>query len=190
MEKLRQALKTLSEAEKQLRVSNDRITWLTASLLQLAPDQQYILPSSSTDISLNHSPLALNNTSRERPRKSNAEKLPYQTASSRNVQYNAKMKGPVTNGDELVGDGGVSQQVYVSSNYKNKDQLQGISHQKIEEIWLEVLEKIPIKGVKEFMHQEGKLASLSYGAGITDVQYIDIILLLIYSYFNTGSCLL
>ncbi|KAK3138194.1 hypothetical protein QOZ80_5AG0365710 [Eleusine coracana subsp. coracana] len=53
MEKLRQALKTLSEAEKQLRVSNDKMTWLTAALLQLAPDKQYILPSSSTSVSLN-----------------------------------------------------------------------------------------------------------------------------------------
>ena len=53
MEKLRQALKTLSEAEKQLRVSNDKMTWLTAALLQLAPDKQYILPSSSTSASLN-----------------------------------------------------------------------------------------------------------------------------------------
>lgn len=46
-ERLRQALKVLSEAEKQLRVSNDKITWLTAALLQLAPDAHYILPSPS-----------------------------------------------------------------------------------------------------------------------------------------------
>ncbi|AQK87721.1 Protein STICHEL-like 3 [Zea mays] len=52
MEKLRQALKTLSEAEKQLRVSNDKMTWLTAALLQLAPDKQYVLPSSSPSTSL------------------------------------------------------------------------------------------------------------------------------------------
>ncbi|KAG8077809.1 hypothetical protein GUJ93_ZPchr0007g3882 [Zizania palustris] len=39
MEKLRQALKTLSESEKQLRLSNDQTTWLTAALLQLAPDK-------------------------------------------------------------------------------------------------------------------------------------------------------
>lgn len=58
MEKLRQALKTLSEAEKQLRMSNDKLTWLTAALLQLAPDQQYVLPTSS-DNSFNHSPFAL-----------------------------------------------------------------------------------------------------------------------------------
>ncbi|XP_009101575.2 protein STICHEL-like 4 [Brassica rapa] len=46
MEKLRRALKTLSELEKQLRVSNDKVTWLTAALLQLAPDQRYLVPPS------------------------------------------------------------------------------------------------------------------------------------------------
>ncbi|KAL0407449.1 UNVERIFIED_CONTAM: protein STICHEL-like 3 [Sesamum latifolium] len=120
MEKLRQALKTLSEAEKQLRVSNDRITWLTAALLQLAPDQQYMLPSSSADTSFNHSPIVLNNAS-----------------------------------------------VYVASNDKNqinKVQLQGTLRQEIERIWLEVLEKIPINSIKEFMYQEAKLISVSYGA--------------------------
>ncbi|KAJ6811738.1 protein STICHEL-like 4 [Iris pallida] len=60
MERLRQALKTLSEAEKQLRMSNDRSTWLTAALLQLAPDQQYTLPTSSAYTSLNQSPLGVN----------------------------------------------------------------------------------------------------------------------------------
>ncbi|KAF3322013.1 hypothetical protein FCM35_KLT14229 [Carex littledalei] len=48
-ERLRQALKVLSEAEKQLRVSTDKITWLTAALLQLAPDAHYILPSPFSD---------------------------------------------------------------------------------------------------------------------------------------------
>ncbi|CAN8267392.1 unnamed protein product [Cochlearia groenlandica] len=48
MDKLRQALKTLSESEKQLRVSTDKLTWLTAALLQLAPDQQYLLPPNSS----------------------------------------------------------------------------------------------------------------------------------------------
>eukprot|EP01018_Ginkgo_biloba_P015202 Gb_11110 [translate_table: standard] len=60
MERLRQALKTLSEAEKQLRLSNDRTTWLTAALLQLAPDQSYMLPSSSAGTSFPQSPIAPN----------------------------------------------------------------------------------------------------------------------------------
>lgn len=60
MERLRQALKTLSEAEKQLRFSNDRTTWLTAALLQLAPDQSYLLPSSSPGTSCTQSPVGFN----------------------------------------------------------------------------------------------------------------------------------
>lgn len=35
LERLKQALKILSEAEKQLRVSSERSTWFTAALLQL-----------------------------------------------------------------------------------------------------------------------------------------------------------
>ncbi|KAI5072242.1 hypothetical protein GOP47_0012348 [Adiantum capillus-veneris] len=61
MERLRQALKTLSEAEKQLRVSSDRTTWLTAALLQFAPDQSYLLPSSSAETSFTQSPAGVNN---------------------------------------------------------------------------------------------------------------------------------
>ncbi|XP_057822360.1 protein STICHEL-like 3 isoform X1 [Cryptomeria japonica] len=63
MERLRQALKTLSEAEKQLRLSSDRTTWLTAALLQLAPDQSYMLPSSSAGTSFRQRPIARNHTS-------------------------------------------------------------------------------------------------------------------------------
>lgn len=55
-QRLRQALKVLSESEKQLRVSNDRPTWLTAALLQFAPDRSY-LPS-SVDTSMAPSPIA------------------------------------------------------------------------------------------------------------------------------------
>ncbi|KFK31528.1 hypothetical protein AALP_AA6G124300 [Arabis alpina] len=67
MEKLRKALKTLSESEKQLRVSNDKLTWLTAALLQLAPEQQYLLPPSySADASLNRTPLTDHDPSKVR----------------------------------------------------------------------------------------------------------------------------
>ncbi len=53
-----QALKVLAESEKQLRISNDRLTWLTVALLQFAPDQSY-LPS-SVDTSMTLSPIAFN----------------------------------------------------------------------------------------------------------------------------------
>ncbi|XP_042061275.1 protein STICHEL-like 4 isoform X1 [Salvia splendens] len=141
MEKLRQALKTLSEAEKQLRVSNERITWLTAALLQLAPDQQYILPA---ERSLNHSPLVSNDASlRNGTRKSNAEMLDFQAESS-------GMAGNEHNEGEVI-----SQQV------------QAVYNEKLEAIWLDVLQKIPVNSIREFMYQEGKLVSVSYGAAPT-----------------------
>ncbi|KAH7415283.1 hypothetical protein KP509_14G036000 [Ceratopteris richardii] len=39
LEQLRGAMKILAEAEKQVRVSNDRTTWLIAALLRLGPDR-------------------------------------------------------------------------------------------------------------------------------------------------------
>ncbi|KAH7295142.1 hypothetical protein KP509_27G034600 [Ceratopteris richardii] len=59
LEWLRMAMKTLSEAEKQLRVSNDRATWLTAALLQLGPERPYMFPASCTGTSVTQSPVAL-----------------------------------------------------------------------------------------------------------------------------------
>lgn len=49
---LRRALKILSKSEKQLRVSTDPATWLTAALLQFAPDRS--LPPS--DFNMNVAP--------------------------------------------------------------------------------------------------------------------------------------
>ncbi|XP_057764056.1 LOW QUALITY PROTEIN: protein STICHEL-like 3 [Salvia miltiorrhiza] len=117
MEKLRQALKTLSEAEKQLRVSSERITWLTAALLQLAPDQRYTAPISSAGTSSDHSPVVVDPRVRS------------------------------TKGNALA-----------AADKFNRG---------TEEIWLEVLENIKIKSLKEFMHKEGKMASVSYGAAPT-----------------------
>ncbi|XP_042038992.1 protein STICHEL-like 4 isoform X1 [Salvia splendens] len=150
MEKLRQALKTLSEAEKQLRVSNDRITWLTAALLQLAPDQQYMLPVSSAETSMNHSPLVLNGA-----RKSNAEMPGFQAGSSANVHYNDEVQGSVMVGNKH------------DKGEMNSQQAQAVYNEKLEAIWLDVLEKIPMNSIREFMYQEGKLVSVSYGAAPT-----------------------
>ncbi|KAK3035061.1 hypothetical protein RJ639_034851 [Escallonia herrerae] len=186
MEKLRQALKTLSEAEKQLRMSNDRLTWLTAALLQLAPDQQYMLPSSSADTSFIHSPLGLQNAGgKERPRKSNAEhaemptterglspqvrKESHQVGSLSNLYHNAKRKGGISMDRRgQYGVGTVPQQAFGVSGDKNSvGRLPGKFQKEVEELWLEVLEKIQINIIKEFMFQEGKLISVSFGAAPT-----------------------
>ncbi|XP_027368235.1 protein STICHEL-like 3 isoform X2 [Abrus precatorius] len=133
MEKLRQALKTLSEAEKQLRMSNDKLTWLTAALLQLAPDQQYVLPTSSD----------------------NTEGM---------------TKGPGSEKRRISVSGSASQHTYSHATDKsrmNERQILGKSRKEIDEIWLEVLERIQVTGLKEFLYKEGKLISVSFGAAPT-----------------------
>ncbi|CAK9196661.1 unnamed protein product [Sphagnum troendelagicum] len=61
-QRLREALKVLAEAEKQLRVASDQPTWLTAALLQFAPDRSF-LPS-SVNTSIAPSPAASNMSQR------------------------------------------------------------------------------------------------------------------------------
>ena len=198
MEKLRQALKTLSEAEKQLRVSNDRLTWLTAALLQLAPDQQYMLPSSSADTSFNHSPLAQSNAGgRERPRKSNVERAEMptterglsthvtrieslQAGSSGDVYHNAKVKGNTIDRRIHAASAMVPPQTLTRSADLNNISGRPLSdrvRKEIEEIWLEVLEKIQISTIKEFMYQEGKLIAVSFGAGTSYMPISHVIVL-------------
>ncbi|KAF3451134.1 hypothetical protein FNV43_RR07224 [Rhamnella rubrinervis] len=182
MEKLRQALKTLSEAEKQLRTSNDKLTWLTAALLQLAPDQQYMLPSSSADTSFIQSPLALNSMGRRDVRKAREQvQMPNNSkdlstngrkSGTSDVYGNSMLKG--TNSDRKrhssSGTGMVPQQISTYSAEMNRGsgrQVSGKSRRGIQEIWLEVLEKIQYNGIKEFLYQEGKLISVSFGAAPT-----------------------
>ncbi|TQD69732.1 hypothetical protein C1H46_044734 [Malus baccata] len=174
MEKLRQALKTLSEAEKQLRMSNDKLTWLTAALLQLAPDQQYMLPSSSGNASFHHSPLALNNVGGRSAVRKDSEQggMPnYEKGLPTNVRNSVSSgKGMISDRKRHAASGMASQQTATGSaemvRVKGK-QIHGKSHKGIEEVWLEVLEKIPYNRIKEFLYQEGKLTSVSFGAAPT-----------------------
>ncbi|KAL2930986.1 Protein STICHEL-like 3 [Bienertia sinuspersici] len=171
MEKLRQALKTLSEAEKQLRMSNDRLTWLTAALLQLAPDQQYMLPSSSAeDTSFNHSPLPLND-GRALTRRGGMEHAMVSHNGRRSTDGRAEKGSPggtydtsKVSGSKRQGVRNVSRETSTYNDTVGVNGKRGKGHTEIDDIWLEVLENIQISCVKEFMYQEGKLISVSYGA--------------------------
>ncbi|CAK8530767.1 unnamed protein product [Lathyrus sativus] len=171
MEKLRQALKTLSEAEKQLRMSNDKLTWLTAALLQLAPDQQYGLPTSS-DNSFHHSPFALNNGNVKEATRNTGKpvEVPNRT---RRLSIDARMEnsnaGNSTDRRHSV-SGFATQHTCSHSTDKtriNERQNLDKNRKEIEEIWLEVLERINYPGLKEFLYKAGKLIFISFGAAPT-----------------------
>ncbi|XXG67534.1 hypothetical protein AAC387_Pa06g0859 [Persea americana] len=173
LEKLRQALKTLSEAERQLRVSSDRLTWLTAVLLQLAPDHQYALPNTSTDPSFSQSPMVINYTGeKDVPRKHNGGQ-----AEMPNNKRDSTTRIENLNTDHVDDS-------YVKNNYISRKKhvmvLQtsvsspditrasegypGHGYKELKEIWFKVLEKMQSNTVKKFMRQEGKLISIRFGA--------------------------
>ncbi|KAK7302982.1 hypothetical protein RJT34_13880 [Clitoria ternatea] len=181
MEKLRQALKTLSEAEKQLRMSNDKLTWLTAALLQLAPDQQYVLPTSS-DNSFNHSPLAIKDADAREAARMSASHVDIPNK-GRRLSMDARMEnvhaGSLADGmsrglgsekkrHSLPGFAPQHSYSHVTDKIRmNERQILGKNRKEIEEIWLEVLERIQVTGLKEFLFKEGKLISVSFGAAPT-----------------------
>ncbi|GMI72321.1 hypothetical protein like AT4G18820 [Hibiscus trionum] len=167
MEKLRQALKTLSEAEKQLRLSNDKLTWLTAALLQLAPDQQYVLPISSTDTSSHHSQLPLSDVGgTDIPGKRG--ELVVLHNNTRGFSKNARSENlHAGSPEECKAD--TMNDINLSRNRQSLVGRQKLvkNRKRIEEIWLEVLETIQVNSLKEFLYQEGKLISVSFGAAPT-----------------------
>ncbi|KAI9127110.1 hypothetical protein K1719_001669 [Acacia pycnantha] len=181
MEKLRQALKTLSEAEKQLRMSNDKLTWLTAALLQLAPDQQYMLPTSS-DNSFNHSPLPLNNadgreaarrtsTNVEIPRKERRLSTDYRMENIHAASSADGMAKSLSSDNKRLAVADFLPQQISSHTTDmirmNDRQTLSKDRKGVEEIWLEVLDRIQVNGLKEFLNREGKLVSVSFGAAPT-----------------------
>jgi hypothetical protein len=184
MEKLRQALKTLSEAEKQLRVSDDKMTWLTAALLQLAPDKQYIMPSSSTSVSLNQGLLTCAEGDIARssavdqsdiyaahhclPRASELGNQKY-----RNVNTGCGFSNDTTNnyhGGRRPGEHTPdSHLLSMSANKVNE----GSKNNKTdnEMIWQAVLDNVQSECLRKLMAKEGQLISISLGTGMITLIY-------------------
>ncbi|KAL5228206.1 hypothetical protein ABZP36_016471 [Zizania latifolia] len=150
MEKLRQALKTLSEAEKQLRVSNDKATWLTAALLQLAPDKQYVLPSSSST-SLNHGVLAGSFPDRDTARHPAIE----HNGNMPNTSY--RERRPVEHTTNHLLSTTVPRANEESRNSKIENEM----------IWQAVLESIQSDTLRKMMAKEGRLSSVTLSTAPT-----------------------
>ncbi|KAJ1263759.1 hypothetical protein BS78_09G211200 [Paspalum vaginatum] len=180
MEKLRQALKTLSEAEKQLRVSNDKMMWLTAALLQLAPDKQYILPSSSPSTSLNqglvtrpegdiarnfvmdHSEVYPGNHGLARASDHGNQQyrdvnLVDGSSNDRAINYHAgRRHGEHTPDSHVLSTGAT--RVNGGSRYSKTDS---------EMIWQAVLENVQSDSLRKLLAREGRLISVSLGTAPT-----------------------
>ncbi|KAF6985758.1 hypothetical protein CFC21_003578 [Triticum aestivum] len=172
MEKLRQALKTLSEAEKQLRVSNDKMTWLTAALLQLAPDKQYVLPSSSTSTSFNQGlptypdgDIARNSGPHGLSRASDQENLQYRRNANLGICSSHVTANNYHGGRRLrehTPDGHM-----LSTSATRMNEGSKCSKTDNEMIWQAVLENVESDSLRKMMAKEGRVISVSLGTAPT-----------------------
>ncbi|KAF5733146.1 AAA-type ATPase family protein putative isoform 1 [Tripterygium wilfordii] len=175
LEKLKHALKLLSEAEKQIRVSSERSTWFTAALLQLgsvaSPD--FTLSSSSRRQSSRTTVEDQSSASREAryvPRKSTSPVSLHMT-----VNGNSSHQGELTTQPDGFGpshnqlmDGHISSAshdaIMIGNMYfRNSD--------KLNDIWAKCIERCHSKTLRQLLHAHGKLLSISEVEGVM-VAYI------------------
>ncbi|OIW00100.1 hypothetical protein TanjilG_26437 [Lupinus angustifolius] len=180
LERLKHALKLLSEAEKQLRTSNERSTWFTATLLQLGsmPSPDLTQPGSSRQQSCktttedNPSSASRDVTACEH--KSDLQYMPrnltfpesqhilvngnsshHKDVSSKNDGFRLKSK-PLNN--PVIDDGStiVSSDDLMVGNMM----LRCINLEKLYDIWERCIEGCHSKTLRQLLHDHGKLVSI------------------------------
>ncbi|KAG5229404.1 protein STICHEL [Salix suchowensis] len=170
LERLKHALRLLSEAEKQLRISSDRSTWFTATLLQLGSTTSMDLTQSSSSRrqssrTTEEDPSSASKESNAYKPKSDAQYLTRRSnsppslyreingCSSHQGQYGFNAKPPRSQlvnshtslDDEITGN--------LIFRYKNSE--------KLDDIWEKCIEKCHSQTLRQLLHAHGKLLSIS-----------------------------
>ncbi|XAR56222.1 DNA-directed DNA polymerase [Bertholletia excelsa] len=182
LDKLKHALKLLSEAEKQLRVSSERSTWFTATLLQLGstPSSDATLSGSSRRQSSKTTEDDPSSTSREtaiQKQRSDAHCTARKSSPPTSLPKTAlpnlinKEDGfLLTNGvninskhakNELV-NGGPSASL-------NDDVVDGVisrNSDKLDDIWVQCIERCHSKTLRQLLLSHGRLIAISEVEGL------------------------
>lgn len=168
LERLKHALKLLSEAEKQLRRSSERSTWFTATLLQLG---------SMTSPDLNHSgssrrqsykttdddPSSASREATVYKQKSDAQYLPHKSTSPaghKAANGNSHSKGDSSNSKLSHMDGGVSTASCDDVTVGNMI-IRCINSEKLDSVWARCIERCHSKTLRQLLHAHGRLVSIS-----------------------------
>ncbi|EEF42984.1 replication factor C / DNA polymerase III gamma-tau subunit, putative [Ricinus communis] len=173
LERLKHALKLLSEAEKQLRVSSDRSTWFTATLLQLGsvPSPDLTQSSSSRRQSSRTTEEDPSSASREvtvYKQKSDAQYLSRRSSSPASLYkaingksshrgefgFNSKLR-PSHSIDSCMSSASRDDELVESMplRYRNAE--------KLDRIWEKCIANCHSNTLRQLLHTHGKLFSLS-----------------------------
>ncbi|KAL9241854.1 hypothetical protein vseg_015916 [Gypsophila vaccaria] len=160
LEKLKHALKLLSDSEKQLRVSSERSTWFTATLLQLGSvTSPEFTPSGSSK--KQSSKTTADDPSTTSGRKQASDALYNMRRSASPPSFAAGVgacDSKATNKRSLNSiDSAASHDDFVCGSMTmeqaNKDAL--------DDIWLQCIERCHSKTLRQLLHSHGKLISLA-----------------------------
>ncbi|KAL6183987.1 hypothetical protein ACLB2K_045395 [Fragaria x ananassa] len=180
LERLKHALKILSEAEKQLRVSSERSTWFTATLLQLgslpSPDLSH---SCSRRHSCKTTEDGSSSASTSREAATYKQKLDGHYMLQKST-HNSVQRAPNENsnhrGDSLSRNSGFgvnpkpSHDQFVDSGASTplcgnvmagNMSLSCVNSEKLNDIWAQCIEKCHSKTLRQLLHSHGKLVSIS-----------------------------
>ncbi|XVF23176.1 hypothetical protein REPUB_Repub13aG0014700 [Reevesia pubescens] len=185
LERLKDALKLLSEAEKQLRVSSERSTWFTATLLQIGslPSPDLTQSGCSRRQSSKTTEDDPSSTSREAiaykqysgtqymPRKSTSPASLHKSVdgnSNHKGELVSRIDGYASNSKPSHGrimDGGALPAAR-DNNLSGNMILACRNLEKLDDIWAKCIDKCHSKTLRQLLHAHGKLLSLAEDEGV------------------------
>ncbi|XP_058097515.1 protein STICHEL [Magnolia sinica] len=165
VERLKQALKILSEAEKQLRVSSERSTWFTAALLQLGSGHSPV-PSHSSHKKMKENLSDTANEASAHGKRPDGLHMVWKSSSDSMLRTDVDVS--------CLGDSLSSMPMTEGSAFSaaRKDITAGkrvsgyLSTDKLDEIWRRCIERCHSKTLKQLLRAHGKLVSISDGEGV------------------------
>ncbi|VVA26920.1 PREDICTED: STICHEL [Prunus dulcis] len=183
LERLKHALKILSEAEKQLRVSSERSTWFTATLLQLGSMPS---PDLTHSCSRRHSCKTTEDDSSSASREAASYKqLEGQYMLHKSTSHASLQK--TLNGNSNHQRDSLSRKNGFGFNTKpshgqivesgastplhDEDMagnviLRCVNSEKLEDVWAQCIERCHSKTLRQLLHSHGKLVSISEAEGV------------------------
>lgn len=182
LERLKHALKILSEAEKQLRVSSERSTWFTATLLQLGSMPS---PDLTHSCSRRHSCKTTEDDSSSASREAASYKqLEGQYMLHKSTSHASLQK--TLNGNSNHQRDSLSRKNGFGFNTKpshgqivesgastplhDEDMagnviLRCVNSERLEDVWAQCIERCHSKTLRQLLHSHGKLVSISEAEG-------------------------
>ncbi|XP_021720793.1 protein STICHEL-like [Chenopodium quinoa] len=185
LEKLKHALKLLSESEKQLRVSSERSTWFTATLLQLGSvtSPEFTLSGSSKKQSsktTDEDPSTASRDASGRKHNSDSMYMTRRSASPPLFSGEGNRKSGYPEGSYLLTGGGSSNSKAthkrsvnsMDSTASHGDFIGGsmivgqANMDGLDDLWLQCIERCHSKTLRQLLHCHGRLLSIAEVEGV------------------------